>query len=62
MNYPMNRTEDRTTHKTRVKCVHKGCKGILFDVSSRLAHSLGVRTAQCDQCRKQFSIKIADPA
>ncbi len=42
-----------------VRCPKRGCAGVLFDVSSRLATATGVKHVQCDACRSRWAIKFA---
>jgi hypothetical protein len=46
------------TPATRVVCPAPGCKGVLFNISSKMAVALGVMTLQCDVCSRQWAHKV----
>jgi len=37
---------------------HKGCGGVRFNVTSRMAQAMGVLETRCDKCGQKFAEKV----
>jgi len=42
---------------TQINCGWPKCRGILWNISSRLAMALGITTLQCDECKRKWGVK-----
>ena len=50
--------QDKSDRQSQVVCYAKGCKGVMFDVSSRLSMAMGVKHVQCEKCKARYAVKI----
>lgn len=56
----MNGKDKAIDAASQTRCPRDGCKGTLYNVTSRLAQALKVVNLRCDECRGTLAVKIPD--